>query len=192
MIKPERPRKPPQTISVPKRCLDLLTKQHKSCVQSNHKPASYESLVFCSGILFLSFFAWFLISPLVTTIKKYDHLTALQEDNTEILASAGTFLARLVIGPLLDRDVPRTMYRLTVFSFPVFLTAAIFNQASLATCLFFIGMIGAAFVVTKFWSNLHFAPNIIGLAAATTGGWSNVGDTEGRNREYSYLSKYNV
>ncbi|EME27860.1 MFS transporter, nitrate/nitrite transport [Galdieria sulphuraria] len=126
---------------------------------------------------FLSFFAWFSIPPLVTTIEQFDHLSPGEKDNTDILASAGTVLARLIIGPLADEYGPRTMQltTLTVFSIPVFLTGATFNYASLAVCRFFIGMVGAAFVVTEFWTNLHFAPNIVGLATSTTAGWGNAG-----------------
>eukprot|EP00871_Galdieria_phlegrea_P000220 jgi/Galph1/1199/GphlegSOOS_G5936.1 len=126
---------------------------------------------------FLSFFAWFSVPPLVTTIKHYDNLTASQKDNTDILASAGTVLARLVVGPMADRYGPRTLQliTLTVFSIPIFLTGATFNYASLAVCRFFIGMVGAAFVVTEFWTNLHFAPKVVGIATATTAGWGNAG-----------------
>ncbi|GJQ12067.1 hypothetical protein GpartN1_g3858.t1 [Galdieria partita] len=126
---------------------------------------------------FVSFFAWFSIPPLVTTIEQFDHVSVGEKDNTDILASAGTVLARLIIGPLADKYGPRKMQliTLTVFSIPVFLTGATFDYPSLAVCRFFIGMVGAAFVVTEFWTNLHFAPNIIGFATATTAGWGNAG-----------------
>jgi NNP family nitrate/nitrite transporter-like MFS transporter len=39
----------------------------------------------------------------------------------------------------------------------------------------FIGIIGAAFVITQYHTSLMFAPNVVGVANATTAGWGNLG-----------------
>ena len=38
-----------------------------------------------------------------------------------------------------------------------------------------IGIIGASFVITQFHTSVMFAPNVVGTANATVGGWGNSG-----------------
>ncbi len=38
-----------------------------------------------------------------------------------------------------------------------------------------IGVIGASFVITQFHTSVMFAPNVVGTANATVGGWGNAG-----------------
>ncbi len=38
-----------------------------------------------------------------------------------------------------------------------------------------IGVIGASFVITQYHTSVMFAPNVIGIANATTAGWGNLG-----------------
>ena len=38
-----------------------------------------------------------------------------------------------------------------------------------------IGIIGASFVITQFHTSVMFAPNVVGTANATVGGWGNAG-----------------
>ena len=38
-----------------------------------------------------------------------------------------------------------------------------------------IGAIGASFVITQFHTSVMFAPNVVGTANATVGGWGNAG-----------------
>jgi NNP family nitrate/nitrite transporter-like MFS transporter len=40
---------------------------------------------------------------------------------------------------------------------------------------FFIGVIGASFVITQFHTSVMFAPNVVGTANAVAGGWGNLG-----------------
>src|ERR1700679_3738847 len=49
---------------------------------------------------------------------------------------------------------------------------------SYTSFLFFrlcIGAIGASFVITQYHTSMMFAPNVVGTANATVGGWGNAG-----------------
>lgn len=88
-----------------------------------------------------------------------------------------TILVRLIIGPLCDKYGPRRAYTwlLLVGALPVFGLA--FSQ-TYETFLFFrlcIEAIGASFVITQYHTSVMFAPNVVGTANATVGGWGNAG-----------------
>lgn len=88
-----------------------------------------------------------------------------------------TILVRLIIGPLCDKYGPRRAYTwlLLVRALPVFGLA--FSQ-TYETFLFFrlcIEAIGASFVITQYHTSVMFAPNVVGTANATVGGWGNAG-----------------
>ena len=126
---------------------------------------------------FVCFFAWFAAAPLMPLIKAEFGLTKDQIANINIAAVAVTILARLVIGPLCDKYGPRRAYTwlLMLGSIPVFGLA--FAQTYEAF-LFFricIGAIGASFVITQYHTSVMFAPNVVGTANATVGGWGNAG-----------------
>ena len=126
---------------------------------------------------FVCFFAWFAAAPLMPLIKTEFSLTKDQIANINIAAVAVTILVRLVVGPLCDRFGPRRAYTwlLLLGSIPVFGLA--FAQTYEAF-LFFrlaIGAIGASFVITQYHTSVMFAPNVVGTANATVGGWGNAG-----------------
>jgi len=126
---------------------------------------------------FICFFAWFAAAPLMPLIKVEFKLSAAQIANINIAAVAVTVLVRLIVGPLCDRFGPRRTYTwlLLLGAIPVFGLA--FTH-SYATFLFFrlcIGGIGASFVITQYHTSVMFAPNIVGTANATAGGWGNAG-----------------
>lgn len=126
---------------------------------------------------FVCFFAWFAAAPLMPLIKAEFGLSKDQIANINIAAVAVTILVRLVIGPLCDRFGPRRAYTwlLLIGSLPVFGLA--FAQTYEAF-LFFrlcIGAIGASFVITQYHTSVMFAPNVVGTANATVGGWGNAG-----------------
>eukprot|EP00172_Hildenbrandia_rubra_P001692 Plantae.Rhodophyta-Hildenbrandia_rubra.ctg22626.p1 GENE.Plantae.Rhodophyta-Hildenbrandia_rubra.ctg22626~~Plantae.Rhodophyta-Hildenbrandia_rubra.ctg22626.p1 ORF type:complete len:500 (+),score=84.29 Plantae.Rhodophyta-Hildenbrandia_rubra.ctg22626:1122-2621(+) len=127
---------------------------------------------------FLAFFGWFALSPLLSTIQ--DNTTWLSKDNTvnsNIIGLAGTILMRIVIGPVCDAIGPRFAQAgiLILFSVPVFLVGTSQSFAAFSTARFFIGFIGASFVVTQFWTSVMFSSNVVGTANATSGGWGNLG-----------------
>lgn len=126
---------------------------------------------------FVCFFAWFAAAPLMPIIKTEFGLTKDQIANINIASVAVTILVRLIVGPLCDRFGPRRTYTwlLLLGAIPVFGLA--FSH-SYEIFLFFrlcIGAIGASFVITQYHTSVMFAPNVVGTANATVGGWGNAG-----------------
>ncbi|PXF49156.1 High affinity nitrate transporter 2.5 [Gracilariopsis chorda] len=130
---------------------------------------------------FLAFFGWFALAPLQKGIRDagfIDGLTNGSRFKTQnIIAVLGTIIMRLAVGPFCDRFGPRTAQSLllSIFSLPVFLVATATKYWQWTTARFFIGFIGAAFVVTQFWTSIMFSSNIVATANATSGGWGNLG-----------------
>lgn len=129
---------------------------------------------------FLAFFGWFALAPLQANIRNSDLTPWLNKSNFKaqnIIAVAGTIFMRLAVGPFCDRFGPRIAQSilLGVFSFPVFLVGTSNSYAQWTTSRFFIGFIGASFVVTQFWTSIMFSSNIVGTANATSAGWGNLG-----------------
>ena len=126
---------------------------------------------------FICFYAWFAAAPLMPVIAKQFHLTTLQVANINIAAVLVTVVGRLVIGPLCDRFGPRRTYTwlLILGSLPVFGLAFAQSYASLLFFRLLIGFIGASFVISQYHASVMFAPNVVGTANATVGGWGNAG-----------------
>ena len=126
---------------------------------------------------FVCFFAWFATAPLMPTIAKDLSLTKDQVYNITIAGVFATILARMVIGPMCDRYGPRITYTilLAVGAVPVFLIGFAQDYTSFMIGRLFIGVIGASFVVTQYHTSVMFAPNVVGTANATVGGWGNAG-----------------
>lgn len=129
---------------------------------------------------FLAFFGWFALSPLIKTIRDDEDIPWLNKGNVKnsnIIAVGGTIAMRLVIGPFCDRFGPRTAMAglISAFSIPVFLVGLSNSYAMFTTFRFFIGFIGATFVVTQFWTSIMYSGNIVGTANATSAGWGNLG-----------------
>ncbi len=126
---------------------------------------------------FICFFAWFAAAPLMPLIKNALGLSKGEIENINIAAVLVTIFVRIVIGPLCDRFGPRRAYTwlLLLGAVPVFGLA--FSQ-NYATFIFFrlcIGAIGASFVISQYHASVMFAPNVVGTANATVGGWGNAG-----------------
>lgn len=129
---------------------------------------------------FLAFFGWFALAPLQAEIRDSpltDWLRPSNFRNQNIIAVAGTILMRLAVGPFCDRFGPRLAQSslLSIFSLPVFLVGTSGSYAQWTTARFFIGFVGATFVVTQFWTSIMFSGNIVGTANATSAGWGNLG-----------------
>ena len=131
---------------------------------------------------FLCFFSWFGIVPFMPYVVKDLGLTPDQKWNSIILAVTGTVFARLLIGKLCDNYGPRLVYTglLLIGSIPVILIGLSQTPLQFLICRFFIGFIGASFVITQVHTSLMFAPNVVGTANATSAGWGNLGG--GANR----------
>lgn len=126
---------------------------------------------------FVCFFAWFATAPLMPIIKGDLKLTNDQVYSITIAGVLATVLARCAIGPLCDKYGPRATYTalLALGSLPVFAIAFAWDYNSFLICRLFIGIIGASFVITQFHTSVMFAPNVVGTANATVGGWGNAG-----------------
>lgn len=126
---------------------------------------------------FVCFFAWFAVAPLMPVIKGEFKLTNDQVYNINIAAVGITILVRLLIGPMCDRFGPRLTYTglLTLGAIPVIGIAFANSYESFLFFRLAIGAIGASFVITQFHTSVMFAPNVVGTANATVGGWGNAG-----------------
>lgn len=148
----------------------------------NFKSISTRTFWITSIAFFLCFFAWFGIVPFMPDVVRDLGLSPDQKWNSIILAVSGTIFARLLIGKLTDKYGPRLTYTwlLILGSIPVILIG--FSQTPLQFLIyrFFIGFIGASFVITQVHTSILFAPNIVGTANATSAGWGNLGG--GANR----------
>jgi NNP family nitrate/nitrite transporter-like MFS transporter len=126
---------------------------------------------------FVCFFAWFATAPLMPIIKGDLKLTNDEVYSIGIAGVFATVLARFVIGPLCDKYGPRLTYTALLFfgAFPVIGIAFAWDYMSFLVFRLLIGIIGASFVITQFHTSVMFAPNVVGTANATVGGWGNAG-----------------
>ena len=126
---------------------------------------------------FVCFFAWFAVAPLMSVIKGDYGLTATQLANINIAAVCITIIARMAIGPLCDTYGPRITYTalLALGAVPVLGIAFAWSYTSFLIFRLAIGIIGASFVITQYHTSVMFAPNVVGTANATVGGWGNAG-----------------
>jgi len=126
---------------------------------------------------FVCFFAWFAVAPLMPVIKGEFKLTGDQIANINIAAVGVTILVRMMIGPLCDKYGPRRAYTalLILGAVPVMGIAFATSYESFLVFRLAIGAIGASFVITQFHTSVMFAPNVVGTANATVGGWGNAG-----------------
>jgi len=126
---------------------------------------------------FVCFFAWFAVAPLMPVIKGDLHLSKAQIANINIAAVGITVLVRMAIGPLCDKYGPRLAYTalLGLGAFPVIGIAFAHSYTSFLLFRLAIGAIGASFVITQYHTSVMFAPNVVGTANATVGGWGNAG-----------------
>jgi len=126
---------------------------------------------------FVCFFAWFAVAPLMPVIRGDLKLTPAQIENINIAAVIITILARMIIGPMCDRYGPRLTYTMLLAfgAIPVFGIAFAHSYIVFIIFRLAIGIIGASFVITQFHTSVMFAPNVVGTANATVGGWGNAG-----------------
>lgn len=127
---------------------------------------------------FLCFFGWFAHSPLIPATIGPDLGLTTDQKILAFIASVGiTIIARLLIGYLCDRIGPRLSYVivLTFGAVAVAGSAFAYNWETYLLSRLCIGVIGASFVITQYHTSVMFAPNVVGIANATTAGWGNLG-----------------
>ena len=126
---------------------------------------------------FVCFFAWFAVAPLMPIVRGEFHLTMDQIANINIAGVGATILARLIIGPMCDKYGPRITYTalLALGALPVMGIAFATSYQSFLIFRLAIGAVGASFVISQYHTSVMFAPNVVGTANATVGGWGNAG-----------------
>ncbi|MED4082759.1 NarK/NasA family nitrate transporter [Halalkalibacterium halodurans] len=127
---------------------------------------------------FISFFTWFNMAPLATTMmESMDWLTREHIAALAIINVALTIPARLIIGMLLDRFGPRIVYSslLVLMAIPAFMFAFGDTWTQLMISRLLLSSIGASFVVGIRMVAEWFPPKDVGFAEGIYGGWGNFG-----------------
>ncbi|WP_299596122.1 NarK family nitrate/nitrite MFS transporter [uncultured Microbulbifer sp.] len=130
---------------------------------------------------FLCFFAWFSHAPLLMAIASSLALTPDQVKTLLILNVALTIPARMIIGMLTDKYGPRLTFSvlLAVGSIPCFVFALADSFVQAAIARFFMGFIGAGFVIGIRMVSEWFPARHLGTAEGVYGGWGNFGSAAG-------------
>ncbi|WP_368503302.1 MFS transporter [Alkalihalophilus sp. As8PL] len=127
---------------------------------------------------FISFFTWYNMAPLATTmLETMDWLTPQHIAALGICNVALTIPARVIIGTLLDKYGPRKVYSalLITMSFPAIVFAFGDSWVQLMIARLVLGSIGASFVIGIRMVAEWFPPKSIGFAEGIYGGWGNFG-----------------
>jgi NNP family nitrate/nitrite transporter-like MFS transporter len=126
---------------------------------------------------FSAFIVWFAIPSIMPTIKKSLKLTQYQVYVSNILSVLATIFMRFLVGPMCERYGPRNVMSavLVIGSIPTFLIGTVTTFEGLCIVRFFIGTIGASFVMCQYWTTQMFTKEVVGTANAIVGGWGNLG-----------------
>ena len=127
---------------------------------------------------FITFFVWFNMAPLATTmIKEVGWLTKRELKLFAICNVALTIPARLIVGMLLDKYGPRRVFSIlmVVMAIPTFIFAFGDTFAQLLISRLVLSSVGAGFVVGIHMTALWFKPRDIGFAEGFYAGWGNFG-----------------
>lgn len=127
---------------------------------------------------FISFFTWYNMAPLATTIlQDMKWLTPQHIAALGILNVALTIPARIIIGALLDKLGPRLVYSglLIIMAIPALVFAFADTWIQLMISRLILGSIGASFVIGIRMVSEWFPPKDVGFAEGIYGGWGNFG-----------------
>jgi NNP family nitrate/nitrite transporter-like MFS transporter len=127
---------------------------------------------------FISFYVWFNMAPLATTMLR--EVNWLTPEHIKILAICNVALtipARIIVGALIDKYGPRVVFSclLVLMSIPTFIFAFGNSFMQLLTARLVLGMIGASFVIGIRMISQWFPPKMIGRAEGFYAGWGNFG-----------------
>ena len=130
---------------------------------------------------FISFVVWFNHAPLMLVIAKTLGMSNSEIKTILILNVALTIPARIVIGILVDKFGPKRTYAtlLAAGSAPCFMFAFANSFEQLALARFFLGFIGAGFVIGIRMVGEWFPAKQVGIAEGIYGGWGNFGSAAG-------------
>lgn len=127
---------------------------------------------------FISFYIWFNMAPLATTMLR--EVGWLTTEHLKILAICNVALtipARILVGALIDRFGPRIVFSglLILMAFPTFVFAFGNSFTQLLVARLVLGSVGASFVIGIRMVSQWFPPNMIGRAEGFYAGWGNFG-----------------
>jgi len=146
------------------------------------KQARIRTLHFTWIAFFISFYVWFNMAPLATTMLRElggpggwltkDHLKLLAICNVAL-----TIPARIVVGALIDRYGPRRCFSglLVAMAIPTFVFAFGNTFLQLLISRLVLSTIGAGFVIGIRMVAQWFPPKMIGRAEGFYAGWGNFG-----------------
>jgi NNP family nitrate/nitrite transporter-like MFS transporter len=127
--------------------------------------------------LFIAFFIWFAIAPLLSEIKDDLGLTKQEIWTSYVFGVSGTIAMRIILGPICDKygaRIPMAVV-LCFASIPTACTGLVNSTTELNTLRFFIGSAGGTFVMCQYWATSMFSKEVVGTANALVGGWGNLG-----------------
>ncbi|WP_020409364.1 NarK family nitrate/nitrite MFS transporter [Hahella ganghwensis] len=141
--------------------------------------ARIRTLHFTWFAFFLTFVMWFSHAPMKPFIMEAFNMTNEQWKALLILNVALTIPARIVIGMLVDKFGPRSVYSLLLLTSAFlcwgFAFASSYEQ--LALFRFLCGFIGAGFVIGIRMVGEWFPAKTVGVAEGIYGGWGNFGSS---------------
>ena len=128
---------------------------------------------------FLTFYVWFNMAPLATTIVADLGLTMQQIKLLFICNVALTAPGRVVIGMVTDRFGPRKTFTaiMIIMSVPCFFFAFGTSYTQLLVSRLVLSMVGTGFVVGIHMTSLWFKPRDIGFAQGVEAGLGNWGSS---------------
>lgn len=126
---------------------------------------------------FISFMVWFSHAPLMAIIRDDMGLSNQQVAAILTLNVALTIPARVIIGMVVDKFGPRMTFSVLLFasSFLCFAFAFANSFEMLALTRFFLGFVGAGFVIGIRLISEWFPAKTVGIAEGVYGGWGNFG-----------------
>ena len=127
---------------------------------------------------FITFYVWFNMAPLATTMLK--SMGWLTREHIKVLAICNVALtipARILIGALIDRYGPRVVFSglMVLCAIPAFAFAMGDTFLQLLISRLLLGSIGAGFVIGIKMTANWFPPKMVGRAEGFYAGWGNFG-----------------
>lgn len=128
---------------------------------------------------FITFYVWFNMAPLVSTIMKDTGLTLDQLKVLAICNVALTVPTRVVIGMLCDRIGPRKTFCIVMWSmaFPCFWFAFASTYTEMLISRLILSAVGTGFVVGIAMTSLWFKPRDAGFSQGVEAGLGNWGSS---------------
>ena len=128
---------------------------------------------------FLTFFVWFNMAPLVSTIAEQTGLSIQQLKLLAICNVALTMPGRVIVGMLSDRFGPRKTFTgvMLVMAIPCFVFAFSSSYTQMLVSRLLLSMVGTGFVVGIHMTSLWFKPKDIGFAQGVEAGLGNWGSS---------------